>query len=67
MKHFSLTDATWIAHVALGRRRAKSRRKPAPYFESPSLKLVREDMHEWIEATGMRIGRLVRAPRKRAW
>ena len=52
--------AAWIARVTLEQRGAESRREPPPHFESPSLTLAREGVHEWIEATGRRIGRLVR-------
>src|SRR4051812_34759654 len=52
--------AAWIAHTALERRRAKSRREPAPYLEQPQLHLVRSDEDEWIEAAGQRLARLLR-------
>ena len=52
--------AAWVAHAALERRRAKSWREPAPYLERPQLYLVRSDEHEWIEAAGKRLARLVR-------
>ena len=52
--------AAWVAHVALERRRAKSRREEPPHLERPELYLVRSGQHEWIVAEGKRLARLVR-------
>src|SRR4051812_4669782 len=49
----------WVAHVALARRAAKSRREPAPYIESTP-RLSREAEQEWIEVADKRVARLVR-------
>jgi len=52
--------AAWVAHVALERRRAKSRREEPPYLERPELYLAGSGEHEWIVAEGKRLARLVR-------
>jgi hypothetical protein len=54
------SQAAWIAHVALERRAAKSRREAAPYLDPGALQLVRSGGSEWIESAGRRIARLVR-------
>jgi hypothetical protein len=51
--------AAWVAHVALERRAAKSRREPAPYIESTP-QLSREAENEWIEVANERVARLLR-------
>lgn len=56
--------AAWVAHVALERRAAKSRREPAPYLEPVAMAVVRSDGSEWIEAAGTRLARLVRPPQR---
>jgi hypothetical protein len=58
--------AAWVAHVALERRAAKSRREPAPFLEPRALQLVRSDGHEWIESAGSRLARLVRPAQESA-
>ena len=57
--------AAWVAHVALERRAAKSRREPAPYLEPSEMQLVRSGGSEWIHSAGTRLARLVR-PLQRA-
>ena len=52
--------AAWVAHAALERRAAKSRREPAPYLEPGAMQLVLVDGSEWIESEGRRLARLVR-------
>jgi hypothetical protein len=49
----------WVAHVALERRAAKSRREPAPYIDS-ALRLTREAEDEWIEVANKHVARLLR-------
>src|SRR3954452_13338735 len=51
--------AAWVAHIALERRAAKSRREPAPYIESTP-RLSREAESEWIEVANKRVARLLR-------
>jgi len=52
--------AAWVAHAALERRRAKSRREEPPHLERPELYLVRSGEDEWIVGEGKRLARLVR-------
>ncbi len=52
--------AAWVAHVALERRAAESRREPAPYLEAPQLTLVRDAADEWLAVDDQRIARLLR-------
>jgi hypothetical protein len=50
--------AAWVAHVALERRRAKSRREPAPHIE-PKLELLVTGNEEWLTIEGKRVARLL--------
>ena len=59
--------AAWVAHVALERRAAKSRREPAPYLEPNALQLVRSEDGEWIQSGATRLARLVRPAGPSAW
>ena len=52
--------AAWVAHVALERRAAKSRREATPYLEPTALELVSSDGSEWIRSGATRLARLIR-------
>src|SRR5690242_17245489 len=52
--------AAWVAHVALERRAAKSRREPAPYLEPEALQLVSSGGREWIYSGATPLARLIR-------
>jgi hypothetical protein len=53
------STAAWVAHAALERRAAKSRREPAPYIAPSAMQRVRSDGSDWIESAGRRIARIV--------
>jgi hypothetical protein len=50
--------AAWVAHVALERRRAKSRGEAAPHIE-PELELWVSGADEWLTIEGKRVARLL--------
>jgi hypothetical protein len=52
--------AAWVAHVALERRAAKSRREAATYLEPDALQLAWSDGGEWIRSGSTRLARLIR-------
>lgn len=51
-------SAAWVAHVALERRRAKSRGEAAPHIE-PELELWVSGNDEWLTVDGKRVARLL--------